>query len=143
MFRYHKIPLNDLLSSFSHFLWKITPKINLKSSMQCQSPGFGIKSCVLNCRLRGRGLVVFMNFFQKLPFWLFLIEEIDIYQMLLVLWKNIIPNQSYRWSKVSACVLLHCACNFQLPALKNKHQNYLLLQLLSNPPKTFRICSRD
>ena len=38
---------------------------------------------------------------EKSTFSLFLIEEIDIYQMLLVRWKNTVPSRSYRWSKVN------------------------------------------
>ena len=32
------------------------------------------------------------------------IEGSDIYQLLLVPWKNIVPSRNYRWSKVSAYV---------------------------------------
>ena len=41
-----------------------------------------------------------MKKFRKSTFVLFLIEENDIYQILLVPWKNIVPSRSYRWSKV-------------------------------------------
>ena len=51
-----------------------------------------------------KGAGVFMNFFRKWTFWLFLIEGNDIFQMLFVPWKNIVPSRSYRWSKVSAYV---------------------------------------
>ena len=45
-----------------------------------------------------------MKIVQKSTFRLFLIEEIDIDQMLLVPLKNIVPSGSYYRSKVSACV---------------------------------------
>ena len=58
--------------------------------------------------------------------------------MLLVPWKNIVSSRNYCWSKVSACVR-----DFQLHVLKIEFKNYLILHVLSNHPKTFRICSRD
>ena len=54
--------------------------------------------------------------------------------------KNIIPSQSYCWSKVS--VQLHCMHDFQTRLLKMTFNIInLLLQFLSNRSKTFRICS--
>ena len=55
----------------------------------------------------------------------------DIYQLLLVPLKNIVPSRSYRWSKISAYA--------QLCVLKNESKN-ILLQFLSDHPETFRIC---
>ena len=81
-------------------------------------------------------------FFQKSNFCLFLIEEIDIYQMLLVLWKNIVPSRSYRWSKVRAYVCDYIARSiFNRLPWKTNFKTYLLPQFLSNHPQTFRICS--
>ena len=48
----------------------------------------------------------FMEISQKSDFWLILIEEININQVLLVPWINIVPSRSYRRSKVSAYVSL-------------------------------------
>ena len=47
---------------------------------------------------------VFIKILSKLILQLFLIEGSDIYQLLLVPWKNIVPSRNYRWSKVSAYV---------------------------------------
>ena len=54
-------------------------------------------------QLRGQG-GVFLKFLSKLILWVFLIEGSNIYLLLLVLRKNIVPSRSYRRSKVSAHV---------------------------------------
>ena len=52
----------------------------------------------------GGGGGVFIKILLKLILWLFLIEGSDIYQLVLVPWKNIVPSLNYRRSKVSAYV---------------------------------------
>ena len=47
---------------------------------------------------------VFIKILSKLTLELFLIEGSDIYQMLLIPWKNIVPSRNYCWPKVSAYV---------------------------------------
>ena len=47
---------------------------------------------------------VFIKIFKESTFWLFLIEETNIYQMLLVPWKNIVPSRSYNHLEVSTTV---------------------------------------
>ena len=49
-----------------------------------------------------KGAGVFIKILSKLTLELFLIEMSDIYQMLLVPWKNIVPSRNYCRSKVSA-----------------------------------------
>ena len=61
----------------------------------------------------GGGRGVSIKIISKSTLWLFLIEGSDIYQLLLIPWKNIVPSRNYRRSKVSACVLLYCASDFQ------------------------------
>ena len=67
-------------------------------------------------------------------FQLFLIEGSDIYHLLLVLSKNIIPikkyNRSYCWSEVSTYTQLYCACTSKNLQFLSNH----LLQFLSNYP---------
>ena len=55
-------------------------------------------------RAGGGGGGVFIKILLKLILWLFLIEGSDIYQLVLVPWKNIVPSLNYRRSKVSAYV---------------------------------------
>ena len=52
----------------------------------------------------GGGGGVFIKIMSKSTLWLFLIEGSDIYQLLLIPWKNIVPSRNDRRSKVSACV---------------------------------------
>ena len=54
-----------------------------------------------------------MKKFQKLTFGLFLVDKIDIYQMFLVLWKNIVKGQRL-------CVItLHARFSIACPEKRN------------------------
>ena len=52
----------------------------------------------------GGGGGVFIKILSKLTLQLFLVEGSDIYQLLLVPWKNTVLSRNYRRSKVSAYV---------------------------------------
>ena len=79
----------------------------------------------------------------KSTFWLFLIEENDIFQMLFVPWKILFlaevmagQRSTPMWNYI-ACVI------FNRVPWKTTFKIYLLLHFLSNHPETFRICSKD
>ena len=63
-----------------------------------------IKKAGFYLRGPGGGGGVFIKILSKLTLYLFLVEGSDIYQLLLVPWKNIVPSRNYRRSKVSAYV---------------------------------------
>ena len=88
---YFYCPFNK--ANLCSFCW-----FNLTSTCQHKPLGSHRES-----RLRGLG-GVFIKILSKLTLELFLIEGSDIFQMLLVPWKNIVPNRNYCRSKVSAYV---------------------------------------
>ena len=75
------------------------------------------------------GAGVFMKIFRKSTFYCFLKKEIDIFQMLLVPWKNIVPSRSFYWSKVST---------FQSPVLKNELQKLSSPTVFEQSPSNFQ-----
>ena len=81
-----------------------------------------------------KGAGVFMKFFQKSTFWLFLLEDIDIYQMLwshenfLLLAKFITGQRSAPMCNSILRAIFNCL------SWKTDFKTYLLLQFSSNPP---------
>ena len=76
-----------------------------------------------------RFLAINQTVFQKSIFWMFLIEEIDIFQMFLVQWKNIFLSEVIT-GQMLAPMCNYIVRDFQSPVLKTEFKNL-------SPPTVF------